>query len=202
MESVITGGISMHTFFYCTHSIGPIIHITDSARVSVTGFEMPFNARAKRMGRRCGIAGVEMLTLENGAVVKSVHGDLIKNSIWYTLYGSKGRMESSREDAQNGGVMRLHTNFNPDAEHTYPDDYQTYLPTDALSKAAESYGHGAADYYTMYYFTRKILGVETCGRNRCLRGDGHGAPRPSGISLRPERRHPDDGSGSAQKGRA
>ena len=32
----------------------------------ITGFEMPFNARAKRMGRRCGIAGVEMLTLENG----------------------------------------------------------------------------------------------------------------------------------------
>ena len=149
---------SMHTFFYCTHSIGPILHITGLRPVSVTGFELPFNKRSERMGRRCGIAGVEMLTLENGAVVKSIHGDLIKNSVWYTLYGTKGRMESSREYAQNGSVLRLHTNFNPDADKTYPDNYQTYQPTDALSKAAESYGHGAADFYTMYYFTRKILG--------------------------------------------
>lgn len=151
----------MHAFFYCTHSIGPIIHITGLRPVRVVGFEIPFNKRSERMGKRSGIAGVEMLTLENGAVVKSIHGDLIKNSIWYCLYGTKGRMESSREDAENGCVMRLHTNLNPDAENLYPDNCQTYEPTDALSKAAQSYGHGAADFYTMYYFTRKILGDET-----------------------------------------
>ncbi|MBO5111205.1 MAG: hypothetical protein J6D21_10895 [Clostridia bacterium] len=42
-----------------------------------------------------------MVTLENGGIVKSVHGNLYKNSIWYTMYGSKGRMECGREDAMD-----------------------------------------------------------------------------------------------------
>lgn len=51
-----------------------------------------------------------MITLENGGIIKSIHGGLYKNSIWYTVYGSKGRMETAREDAENGDVSRLYIN--------------------------------------------------------------------------------------------
>ena len=85
---------NMYANFYCTHSIGPLIHITGLRPVSVTGFELPFNARMARCGAKAGHTGIEMITLENGAVIKSVHGvGISRNSIWYTIYGSKGRME-------------------------------------------------------------------------------------------------------------
>ena len=45
------------------------------------------------MGCKSGQFGIEMVTLENGGIVKSIHGDLYKDSIWYTVYGDKGRME-------------------------------------------------------------------------------------------------------------
>jgi predicted dehydrogenase len=92
---------NMYSTFYCTHSLGPIIHITGLRPVSVTGFEGTKNERALRCGRKSGQFGIEMVTLENGGIVKSIHGGLYKNSVWYSVYGSKGRMESGREDAKD-----------------------------------------------------------------------------------------------------
>ena len=46
------------------------------------GFEGTRNARGRRTGRRSGQFSIEMVTLENGGIVKSVHGNLYKNSIW------------------------------------------------------------------------------------------------------------------------
>ena len=54
---------NMHANFYCTHSIGPLIHITGLKPVSVTGFELPFNARMERIGAKAGHAALELITL-------------------------------------------------------------------------------------------------------------------------------------------
>lgn len=45
---------NMSAFFYSTHSIGPLIHITGLKPVKVTGFEMPYNNRMARMGAKAG----------------------------------------------------------------------------------------------------------------------------------------------------
>ena len=57
----------MHATFYCTHSIGPLVHITGLRPVEVTGFEMPYNARQARMGARFGLSALEIMKMENGA---------------------------------------------------------------------------------------------------------------------------------------
>ena len=147
--------------FYCTHSLGPIIHATGLRPVSVVGFEGTKNARGRRTGRRCGQFGLEMVTLENGGIIKSIHGNLYKNSIWYTMYGSKGRMESGREDARDGEIFKLYVN-----NDEYDGGYETgslrsYHPDHGMRDKAEGFGHGGSDFYSMYFFIQKILGDES-----------------------------------------
>lgn len=101
---------NMYSTFYCTHSLGPIIHATSLKPVRVTGFESTMNERHLRCGAKGGQFGIEMVTLENGAIVKSIHGSLYKNSIWYSMYGSKGRAECPREDGNDGHFSRIYVN--------------------------------------------------------------------------------------------
>ena len=72
----------MYATFYCTHSLGPIIHMTGLRPVSVIGFEGINNERNLRVGSKSGQYGIEMVTLENGGIIKSRHGVLYKDSIW------------------------------------------------------------------------------------------------------------------------
>ncbi len=148
----------MHACYYCTHSIGPLVHITGLKPVKVSGFEVPFNARMKRMGAKAGPIGIEMITLENGAILKSIHGvGPARNSIWYSLYGSKGRMESSREDEENGAFHNLIVNCdeNEGDNKNCPEKVST---SDHLTRLAELAGHGGADYYVMHNICESLRG--------------------------------------------
>lgn len=150
----------MYSTFYCTHSLGPIVHITGLRPVRVTGFESLKNERNLRIGGKTGLLGIEMVEFENGGIAKSIHGSLYKNSIWYTIYGSKGRMGSAREDAENGDVHRIYVNAD-----TFSGEYKenrpgSYLVETNSGETAKSFGHGGSDYYSMYNFIEKILGNE------------------------------------------
>ena len=144
--------------FYCTHSLGPIIHITGLRPVSVVGFEGTKNQRNLRVGSKSGQFGIEMVTLENGGIVKSIHGGLYKNSIWYSVYGSKGRLECGREDAMDGHIGKLYIN-----KDEYDGGYETgslnaVFPRHAPEGEVAGFGHGGSDFFSMYYFIKKILG--------------------------------------------
>ncbi|MDD3477801.1 MAG: Gfo/Idh/MocA family oxidoreductase [Candidatus Izemoplasmatales bacterium] len=147
----------MYATFYATHSIGPIVHITGLRPVKVTGYEIPYGSRAAKMGKLGATAGIEMIEFENGAILKSIHGDLSKNSIWFSLYGTKGRMESAREDLVNGDVERIYLNLDSE-EDAFDGTPVTYEPKDELSEIASGYGHGGSDFYTMYNFVEKLKG--------------------------------------------
>ena len=149
----------MHSTFYCTHSMGPILHMTGLRPVSVVGFEGTKNARNLRGGGKMGSFGMEMVTLENGGIVKSLHGGLYQNSIWYSVYGAKGRMESAREDAEAGDVHRIYVKAD-EYDGEYADrPAQTYEPHQFMDdKVGKIFGHGGSDFYSMYHFIEKILG--------------------------------------------
>lgn len=147
---------NMSAFFYCTHSIGPLIHISGLKPVKVTGFEMPFNNRMARMGAKAGWGSVIMITLENGAVLKCLQGvGPSKNSVWFSVYGSLGTAESRREtaDGKHDVYCDLDVYEGENAAHK-----RAYTPKDRLSARAEKAGHGGADYYTMRHFIDKISG--------------------------------------------
>lgn len=149
---------NMYSTFYCTHSLGPVIHITGLRPTTVVGFEGTKNERNLRTGAKGGQFGIEMVTLENGGIIKSIHGGLYKNSIWYSVYGSKGRMECAREDADAGHINKLYVNFDEFSGDYENGKYESYEPKIGTSFDIEGFGHGGSDFYSMYFFIERILG--------------------------------------------
>jgi len=149
---------NISAFFYCTHSVGPLLHITGMRPVRVVGFECPFNERMARMGAQAGNTAIEMVTLENGAVIKSLHGlGCSKDSIWYSVYGSKGRMETAREDAKAGGISQVYENldsFNGENKN----DPVGHMVEDELAVKGAKHGHGGSDYICLYYAIEHLNG--------------------------------------------
>lgn len=149
---------NMYSTFYCTHSLGPIIHATGLRPVKVTGFEGEMNARNLQVGSKSGLFGIEMVTLENGGIIKSIHGHLYMGSVWYSMYGSKGRMECAREDAQAGHTARLYVNTDEYTGEYASRPVESIDLTPDIDEKAKPFGHGGSDYYSMYNFIEKILG--------------------------------------------
>lgn len=151
----------MQSTFYCTHSLGPIIFSTGLKPVSVSGFESPNHPFLKKLGTLAGDHGVEFVTLENGATVKSIHGHLKREpgSINYQMYGTKGSMETDR---WNGGNLHvyLESDKNCIGEHT------SYVP-EFTNKDAIGTGHGGSDFFTMDYFIKQILG-DSEAKSNCI----------------------------------
>lgn len=152
---------NMSAFFYCTHSIGPLIHITGLRPVKTTGFEFRYNDRMARMGAKSGWGSMIVITLENGAIIKSLHGTgPSKNSVWYSVYGSLGEAESGREVVENSGYIdKIYTNLDH-YEGENVDRKITYKPVDKFSGLASVSGHGGSDFYTMWNFISKLCGDE------------------------------------------
>ncbi len=150
----------MYSTFYCTHSLGPIVHITGLRPVKVTGFESRMNERNIRMGCKSGSFGMEIVEFENGGIYKSLHGGLYKNNIWYTVYGSKGRMETGREARNEESIERIFIDFDDYSGAYDTNKHEDYCPKHSESEFAKTFGHGNSDFYTMYNFVRKIRGIE------------------------------------------
>ena len=151
---------NMYATFYCTHSLGPIIHMTGLRPVCVTGVEGTKTERNLRDGCKSGSFGIEMVTLENGGIIKSIHGGLYRDSIWYSVYGSKGRMECGREDANDGHINKIYVNCDEYSGQYRKDALESYEPKNETVAYIEGFGHGGSDFYSMYYFVEKILGNE------------------------------------------
>lgn len=148
----------MYSTFYCTHSFGPIVHATKLRPVSVIGLESNKNARKERVGARSAGFGIEMVTMDNGAIVKSIHGNTYTNAIWYAMHGSKGRMESGRPNCPDGEIAHMYVVADEfDGEYA-PHPAESYNPTRPLDENAEGFGHAGSDFYSMYHFVEYLRG--------------------------------------------
>lgn len=150
----------MFSTFYCTHSIGPLVHITGMRPIKVNGLELPFNERSAREGCMSGSLGIEMMTMENGAIMRSTHRQLAKNSCWYSVYGTKGHAESAREITECGGVDHIYTDLDKRVADFSPENSERrdYYPKDELSSQAGGAGHGGSDFYAMYNAIEYVRG--------------------------------------------
>ena len=146
----------LYSTYYCTHSLGPLLHITGNRPVRVTGYETPNVQNMAKYGFRGGTSGMIVMQMDNKAVVKSLHGYLKRepSSIWYSLYGTKGMVETDRWD---GGIERLNL-FEEGSAST--DTATSYRPKPVADSdlARETAGHGGSDFYPVHFFLQKILG--------------------------------------------
>ena len=150
----------LYPTFYCTHSLGPIITSTGKRPVQVVGFECPRRERGlEEMGIVFG-PGIEMVTLDNGAVVKSVHGHLTREDAnrWnFQIYCQNGMMESARFPEQKDFLMYT------EGKEVCKGTWEKYDPAiefgrEYYLKIADRKAHGGADFFAPYFFIEKILG--------------------------------------------
>lgn len=142
----------MPSTFYCTHSLGPILYMTGLRPVKVSAFECPNMPYMWKLGTESGNMAVEMVTLENGAIVKSLHFGIkhVTHSN-YQLNGDLGAMKD-----EGGGNLHVYVE-QPD--HNGQGEHTTYQPQPEILAAAKT-GHGGGDFWTTYNFVHSILGDE------------------------------------------
>jgi len=144
--------------FYCTHSCGPMITMSGLRPVQVVGFELPQGIDMLSVGAQKG-AAVEMITFENGAVGKSLHGDLKRtpSSYNYVFYGQNGMMESDRF-AHNHDTLSVYSEIGkPFGKGVWEE---RFVPPHFIEPelAAKVKTHGGSDFYPTHFFIKKILG--------------------------------------------
>ncbi len=148
--------------FYCTHSLGPIMTITGRRPVQVVGFENPPIEEFYHLGHAGGHAsGIEMVTLDNGAIVKSIHGALKREPAQtaYKVFGTRGFLGTCA-DAE-GEKVRL---YQESPTQTCTGENRYIVPEKFVSaELAKNSGvatHGGSDFYPTHFFIEKILGHE------------------------------------------
>jgi len=146
----------MFPTFYCTHSLGPLITMTGLRPVRVVGYELPHPEEKRSLGASGGTGGIEMVTLENGSVMKSIHGDMKREpgSINFQLYCTKGMMETGRLDP----LQPL--NVYIEGEKRCHGEWERYAPEPRIApEAAKNFPtHSGSDFYATHFFIEKILG--------------------------------------------
>ncbi len=147
--------------YYCTHSMGPIMHITGLRPVRVNGFVVPRDPTLSDFGpgslKRDDTVGILMCTMENGAVVKIMpcaklrdHGNRTR------VCCANGSMEYNQGHGRILRVVRPKTAADWPAETPYETYYYPEFPKEYQD--AVKYGHGGGDYFMLSNFRDAILG--------------------------------------------
>jgi len=139
--------------YYCTHSLGPILTITGTRPVKVSGFVIP-SKLSRAAGRRGDDGSILICTMNSGAVTKVIPWATYPRepaSIWYSLYGTKGQMENNRWPNQQ--VLNIFTEKDPDTSHqkSYQPRFRRY------ASEAKKAGHGGGDFFVVQDFVEAII---------------------------------------------
>jgi predicted dehydrogenase len=144
--------------YYCTHALAPLMTITDTMPVRVSGFAVPLpeDSARQRLWRQQDAAGLIIAQMDNGAVFKLIQGNMPGHSLFYRLHGELGLMETTRGPGHFGpGAVRVvHEEWDLRPGQVPETSYYPRFPD--WAKVAVSAGHGGADFFTNYYFAEAI----------------------------------------------
>lgn len=142
--------------YYCTHSIAPVMYITDTRPVKVNAFVIPFDfddPTQTHHTNRSDTASVIVCRMDNGAVLKSLHGALRGHGNYVRIHGNAGLMENCRHGDQN----RLRVWREPWEKRKGEPVETVYVPDfPHHHKAAMETGHGGGDFFTTHSFAEAI----------------------------------------------
>lgn len=145
--------------YYLTHSIGPLMVMTDLMPKKVIGKVAPGQEYARSHGKKNGDSAGVMLVEMDGGVLFRVTGCNTYGpaSHWFRLACDKGGVENVRYTED---TVSLCINPWDVPESMKPmGNKTTYIPTDnELSKTARKYGsHAGADFWTVYNFVQDLV---------------------------------------------
>lgn len=145
--------------YYCTHSLGPVMLVTDTRPTRVCAMAIPRAADDVAMTGSLRVnddAAVVMARMDNGAVVKLLPwSGLRDHGQRYRFCCSRGVMEWNQGNP-NLRVGRWAGDYEgaPTAEPYYMS-YKPNFPPE--HQEALRHGHGGGDYFTSYWFKRAIV---------------------------------------------
>ncbi len=142
--------------YYCTHSLAPIMFITETWPEKVNGFVMvrrdddPVNERTIKFNDASSMIALRM---DNGAVVRLVHVYLRGHGVWVRVHGSRGLMENLRWGERN--MLRVvREQYHEERRHPQEVIYRPDFPE--FHEQAMQAGHGGGDFFTNYHFAEAI----------------------------------------------
>lgn len=142
--------------YYCTHSIAPVMFITDTRPVKVNGFIVPYDRNDPTHVMACrhfDMCGIIILRMNNDAVVKSLHGSLRGHGSFVRIHGNKGLMENCRYGDRN--MLRIRRE--PFDKNPGEPVEKVYLPDfPEFHGEAIKAGHGGGDFFTNFHFAEAI----------------------------------------------
>ncbi|MBD3181773.1 hypothetical protein GF312_05740 [Candidatus Poribacteria bacterium] len=142
--------------YYNTHSLAPVMCITDTWPVKVNGFVIPYDPtdeNRQKTTRVNDVASAILVRMNNGAVVKLLQVSLRGHGVWVRIHGNKGLMENLRHGDRQ--MVRLRREpFDIGENEEVEKIYKPEFPKEH-EKALES-GHGGGDYFVTYQFAEAI----------------------------------------------
>ncbi|MCP4643346.1 MAG: Gfo/Idh/MocA family oxidoreductase, partial [bacterium] len=123
--------------YYCTHSLGPVMHITGTRPVRVSALPAPVGLPALIPGKEMGMAGItpSLIAMDNGALVRNLMGNTTNDVHQFRYWGTKG----SAEIGHDGLQLRL-------GGHGYSPKLNVDADWGELTPLAEKMGHGGGDF--------------------------------------------------------
>ena len=142
--------------YYCTHSIAPVMFITDTRPVKVNSFVIPYDKDDPTLTDTVKLndtAAPMLIRMDNGAVMKSLHGNLRGHGNFVRIHGNRGLMENCRHgDKQRLRIWResWEKRKGEPVEMVYKPDFPNH------HARATRAGHGGGDFFTNYHFSEAI----------------------------------------------
>jgi len=142
------------TTYYITHSLGPLMYITDGMPVEVNARAVATPEYVKGTARRnCESVGITLCTMDNGAVYRVTGcAQFAGHGNWYRVACLKGAVESVR--GKPGDVWLRYNSWEKPEGAEESKVYTAQWPYNA--ELAESAGHGGGDFWTTYNFIEAI----------------------------------------------
>ena len=146
--------------YYCTHSVGPVMYITDTWPTQASGFVVPHdpNDESQRYHMRVSdTAACIMLRMDNGAVAKSLHGALRGHQNFVRIHCTNGLMENARIGDRN----QLRVCMEPHGKEQATREEKVYVPDwPEYGELAAQAGHGGGDFWTCFHFANAVRSGE------------------------------------------
>lgn len=145
--------------YYLTHSLAPLLYITDTRPVRVNALVLPRDeADEEHFGKTARVndlGSVILCTMDNDAVVKLLWGQLRTQGAWTSIRCRRGMMENLRFGDPRMVRVRREA-FERTADEPIEQAYLPDFPEPYGGLGLD--GHGGADYVVLQEFIRAVRG--------------------------------------------
>lgn len=139
--------------YYCTHTLGPLMYVTDTMPVSVNALSITATPEQDRTRIKHGDpASVILCRMDNGAVFRLLFGGLAASPHYYfRVHGFNGKLDTIYdEDKVRVGRNAWELQADEQEELIYEASFPTH------ETIAQNAGHRGSDFWVTYHFIEAI----------------------------------------------